>query len=686
MGNPVTKLVNYSTNLYSEATNDTLIAWMDSVNFSSATIDPIEKQSIKDSVTYTSLSGILSPTQITNIEAAIGATIDTFVTNWNADNAIYLGFSTWIKNGAVEVLGNFTTIVSGGNIYTRGSAKGTALYSPVYTIDERAAIVATYTSNIAYTSLTTVQKSAVDPKINTVVDALITLITSFNFTASLYDFGISQIAAPTSAPASEVGITSFKANWASVAGATSYDVYLAPNSSFSSSVTIVNTNFLNRVFTGLSAITTYYYKVVAKNSLNTSLDSEIKSVTTLAYPTLIAPVATAATNVKGVEITANWGAVTGATSYTVSIDSNPAFTAPITYSTTNLYKVIGGLSPTTTYYYRVVATNPANTSPVSNTISATTTVSTAGVGQQISYTHYADIRTKILRILGPGAGQEGYGQTITAPVVGSGTIIRKVDWDAIREDIRNTKTHQDGLFNTIKLLTAKQVIEYGSDQPVSEYETIMDQAILDKFSIDNGEAEVNPGVTTTRSGGWTLQSQCEIEVVFSGYTKLDLTVVSPADHARYFFNSGGKIRFFSERTGGTASGQNTSWTSLLSSVGTVEFGANIPVIENFYTLTNAYQTIYQLGSTPYYSSNYFKIEAKNLEVADNSSGGASTLRFLITWQDDYTDGGPPPPGDNIDGTLSLAVTEYKAADNTGTGTFKIESPTTYNLISAISAT
>jgi hypothetical protein len=188
MGNPVTKLVNYSTNLYSEAKNDTLIAWMDSVNFSSATIDPIEKQSIKDSVTYTSLSGILSPTQITNIEAAIGATIDTFVTNWNADNATYLGFSTWIKNGAVEVLGNFTTIVSGGNIYTRGSAKGTALYSPVYTIDERAAIVATYTSNIAYTSLTTVQKSAVDPKINTVVDALITLITSFNFTASLYDF------------------------------------------------------------------------------------------------------------------------------------------------------------------------------------------------------------------------------------------------------------------------------------------------------------------------------------------------------------------------------------------------------------------------------------------------------------------------------------------------------------------
>jgi hypothetical protein len=686
MGNPVTKLVNYSTNLYSEATNDTLIAWMDGVNFSPATIDPIEKQSIKDSVTYTSLSGILSPTQITNIQAAIESTLDTFVTNWNANNATYLGFSTWIKDGATEVLGNFTTIVSGGNIYTRTSAKGTALYKPVYTIAERASIVSTYTSNIAYTSLTTVQKSAVDPKINTVVDALITLITAFSFTANLYDYAISQIAAPVSATASEVGITSFKANWASVAGATSYDVHLSPNLSFSSSVTIVNTNFLNYVFTGLSAATQYYYKVVAKNALNTSLFSEIRGLTTLSYPTLIAPVATSATNVKGVELTANWGAVTGATSYTVSIDSNPAFTAPITYSTTNLYKVIGGLSPTTTYYYRVVATNPANTSPVSNTITTTTTVSTAGVGQQISYTHYADIRNKVIQILGPGSGQSGYGQTVTAPSVGSGTIIRKVDWDALRADIRNIKTHQDGLFNAITLVTAKQVIEYGSDQPVSEYETIIDQAVLDKFSMDPGEAEVNPGVTTTRIGSWTLQSQCEIEVVFSGYTTLDLTVVSPADHARYFFNSGGRIRFFSERIGGTTSGQNTSWTNLLSSVGTVEFGADIPVIENFYTLTNAYQTIYQLGSTPYYSSNYFKIEAKNLEVADNSAGGAETLRFLITWQDDYTDGGPPPPGDSIDGTLSLAVTEYKAADNTGTGTFKIESPTTYNLISAISAT
>jgi hypothetical protein len=142
----------------------------------------------------------------------------------------------------------------------------------------------------------------------------------------------------------------------------------------------------------------------------------------------------------------------------------------------------------------------------------------------------------------------------------------------------------------------------------------------------------------------------------------------------------------------------------LSTVGTQEFGAITPAITNFYTLTNSYQTFYQLGSSTPYLNNYFRLEARcNNTGTDNSTGTANVVTFRITWQDDHVALGtssPPektqvggfptypnissgPTGfgpDSVDGTFEIIVSEFKAAGILlQGGTFSITSANTYSL-------
>jgi hypothetical protein len=154
---------------------------------------------------------------------------------------------------------------------------------------------------------------------------------------------------------------------------------------------------------------------------------------------------------------------------------------------------------------------------------------------------------------------------------------------------------------------------------------------------------------------------------------------STADQARHFFNSGSKIRCTSSRTGGTASPQNSSWSNILDSAGTVAFGGNTAVL-NFYNLTNSYQTFYNLTvSAAYsYSGNQYRIEVTS-NIADNSLGGATTLTFRVTYTDSYTyiGTGSPSIPDNVDGTLTLVVNELRASGTLqplGTGPFVITRP------------
>lgn len=92
-------------------------------------------------------------------------------------------------------------------------------------------------------------------------------------------------AIPTANAGSGAGCTSFTANWSASANATTYFLDVSTSTTFSSFVSGFNNlnvgNVTSRGITGLTAGTTYYYRVRANNSCGTSLNSSIITFATL---------------------------------------------------------------------------------------------------------------------------------------------------------------------------------------------------------------------------------------------------------------------------------------------------------------------------------------------------------------------------------------------------------------------
>ena len=197
--------------------------------------------------------------------------------------------------------------------------------------------------------------------------------------SSIITVGTGVLAAPLALSATNITTTSFTARWNSSATATTYLLDVSTASDFSTFITDYNGKDVGNVMsynvTSLNGSTVYYFRVRASNSGGASANSNTITVTTL----LAAPVATAATNITATGFTANWNASTGATNYWADISTTDDFSNVLTsYNNKSVGNVttciIISLTPNTTYYFRVCASNSSGTSPYSNTIIVTTNV------------------------------------------------------------------------------------------------------------------------------------------------------------------------------------------------------------------------------------------------------------------------------------------------------------------------
>jgi hypothetical protein len=303
------------------------------------------------------------------------------------------------------------------------------------------------------------------------------------------------------------------------------------------------------------------------------------------------------------------------------------------------------------------------------------------IGSTIAAANYVAIQDKAQALLGIGSGSRGYNQTVISSDVFTGNQITKEQWDLLKTDIVNILFHQEGSLPSIITVNRGDVIQFGAGHPNTNYNTLLDIATINRFRIATNQSVISSKGSATYTSAWSSSAQFTLTVTGTGSTDLERS-----NNLRYFFNSGGKVRLISSITGGSSTRQVDAWKNLLNTAGTASFGADTNPNVNYYTLTNSFQTYFQQASTGVYgyAGSSYRLEART-DVANNSTGTATSLFLRAVLSDLYTDPGPPAPGDSIDGTLTIAVEELKASGTLiPTGTFSIVSPA-YSL-STISAT
>jgi hypothetical protein len=242
---------------------------------------------------------------------------------------------------------------------------------------------------------------------------------------------------------------------------------------------------------------------------------------------------------------------------------------------------------------------------------------------------YNNIQTKIANILGAGSGQSGYGQTVASSQVAADAVIDDAHWDNLRTDLLKARQHQTGA-NEGGNLTDVNVGQVIDDAVITPYETFATTVETNKFAIAANQQEQSGTTSANTGGAWNGTRAALIYFTFSS-----------AAEARYFFNAGGILSFTGAAgVNGGGSKDQVWWNMTNGVVRTVGAGGSI----SYYSLTDQFQRVASIeAAAGVYVENRYFIDVR-CNLANNSSGGATQVIALLTFQDndlgDRTGTGP----------------------------------------------
>jgi fibronectin type 3 domain-containing protein/regulation of enolase protein 1 (concanavalin A-like superfamily) len=180
-------------------------------------------------------------------------------------------------------------------------------------------------------------------------------------------------ATPTGLAANVVSPTQIDLSWSDVATETGYKIERKTGAAGTyAQIATVGAGVTTYSNTGLTALTTYYYRVRANNAAGDSPYSTEANATTWGPP--VAPAGLTANAISPTQVDLSWADVATESGYKIERKTGAAGTyaqiatvgaGVTTYSNT-------GLTALTTYYYRVRANNAAGDSPYSTEANATT--------------------------------------------------------------------------------------------------------------------------------------------------------------------------------------------------------------------------------------------------------------------------------------------------------------------------
>jgi hypothetical protein len=268
---------------------------------------------------------------------------------------------------------------------------------------------------------------------------------SYSNTANATTQAAAGPTAPTSLSATAQSSSTIALSWQDNAtNETGYVVERSTSASFTSPAsTSLPANSTSYTDTGLTATTTYYYRVKAVNGATSSGYSNTANATTTsgsgAAPA--APTGLSATAASSTAINLSWtDNATTETSYLLERDVSVNFPNPVvtTLAANTTSYSDTGLSPSSTYYYRVRAANGSGNSNYSNVVNATTQAQ-GGSGYQTAVTADSPVSywrlgetsgTTAADVRGANAGTYTNGPTLgAASLLGQDTADKAVSFD-----------------------------------------------------------------------------------------------------------------------------------------------------------------------------------------------------------------------------------------------------------------
>jgi len=282
----------------------------------------------------------------------------------------------------------------------------------------------------------------------------------------------------------------------------------------------------------------------------------------------------------------------------------------------------------------------------------------------ITAARYNSLQATVENIMGNGAGQFGYGQTLASSQVAADTVIDSGHMSTLYTDLINARVHQVGSVpNSVATVSAGDVIEEdatdtGTARGILQYEDLASTVETNKaliYTADTSQSTITANKTNSSStNAWAGVRDHIVTVTFA-----------TADARRHFFNAGGEIRFTADLDPAASNSKNNDWNSLLANMGTVTFKSNnCPSlgsspgtsfnIGNF-DMTATDQLVFQKDGTGVYAENDYNIKAKELN--------STTIQFTIQFRDDdvgddtNNDGAFNPQDESVTGTLQSVVGE-----------------------------
>ena len=276
----------------------------------------------------------------------------------------------------------------------------------------------------------------------------------------------------------------------------------------------------------------------------------------------------------------------------------------------------------------------------------------AGQYSAILATDYNVIQSKVALVLGSGTGNTGYGQSVSSSQVSSRTNVTYTQWNNLRADLLKIRQHQTGNDMSAFLNVAS------ATENITDTDRLAFNQMASDAQDQTNRLATPPPSQATRENLVAVQQRA---TAWNGSLTQTVTVTfADSDAARYFFNTGSQIEFSLSRSLGTPNLKNSTWTAMLSGMGTIMFkhdstsntGSGDPAATiGYYELDTTDKVIFQkLAPSGAYADNRFYI------LARKGNAGLEQIIFTISLQDASGGGVDESP----DGLLTSTVQVYYA--------------------------